>query len=78
MLVPIDTEKSMEAKVGDKVTIRLSNSLDTESEIVYIKEENEKRVIVFKITEHIKAILNSLFLFFSLLFEQVILNLLLL
>lgn len=55
--VPIATEKSMEAKVGDKVTIRLSNSLDTESEIVYIKEENEKRVIVFKITENVENLI---------------------
>lgn len=55
--VPINTEKSMEAKVGDKVTIRLSNSLDTESEIVYIKEENDKRVIVFKITENVEDLI---------------------
>ena len=55
--VPINTEKSMEAKVGDKVTIRLSNSLDTESEIVYIKEENDKRVIVFEITENVEELI---------------------
>ena len=55
--VPISTEKAMEAKVGDNVTIRLSNSLETDSEVVYIKEEENQRVIVFKISKNVENLI---------------------
>ncbi len=54
---PINSEKSMLAKVGDKITLRLSNSDEVEAEIVYIKEENENRIIVFKIQEDVSELI---------------------
>lgn len=53
----INSEKSMLAKVGDKITLRLSNSDEVEAEIVYIKEENENRIIVFKIQEDVSELI---------------------
>ncbi len=49
----IDSEKATLAKVGDKITLRLSNSDEIEAEIVYVKEENKNRILVFKIEEDI-------------------------
>lgn len=54
---PIATEKAMSAVVGDKVTLRLSNSEEIEAQIVYIKEENESRIIVFEFNEKIEKLL---------------------
>lgn len=53
----INTEKAMNAKVGDLVTIRLSTSDEIEAEIVYIKEEENNRILVFKIEEKIANLL---------------------
>lgn len=52
-----DTEKGLSSKVGDKVTIRLSNSNEIEAKINYIKDEDKKRIIVFEITEDIDELL---------------------
>lgn len=54
---PISTEKAMEAKIGDIVTIRISNSIEVDSEIVYIKEEQNKRVIVFEISQNVENLM---------------------
>lgn len=56
--VPMDTEKSSTAKVGDKLYIRLANSNEVDAEIVYIKEEEKDRIIVFKITDDIDELLD--------------------
>lgn len=53
----INTEKALNSKVGDKVTIRLSTSEELEAEIVYIKEEENNRILVFKIEEKIAELL---------------------
>lgn len=53
----IDTEKAMIAEVGDKVLLKLSNSDEIEAEIIYIKEEDEKRILVFKIKEDVTDLL---------------------
>ncbi|MBQ7410704.1 MAG: hypothetical protein IJW20_04915 [Clostridia bacterium] len=53
----INTEKAMNAKVGDIVTIRLSTSDEIDAEIVYIKEEENNRILVFKIEEKIADLL---------------------
>lgn len=53
----IDSEKAMLAKVGDKITLRLSNSDEIEAEIVYVKEENKNRILVFKIEEDIAELM---------------------
>lgn len=55
--VVMNTEKSMSAKVGDKVYLRLSNSDEIEAEISYIKEEEKDRIIVFKIYDDIDELL---------------------
>lgn len=54
---PIKTEKSMSAKVGEKVTLRLSTSDEVEAEIVHIKEEDNNRILVFKIDEKVADLL---------------------
>ncbi len=53
----INTEKAMTAKVGDNVTLRLSNSDEVDAEIVYIKEEENGRVLVFRIEEKVVDLL---------------------
>lgn len=53
----INTEKAMTAKVGDTVTLRLSTSEEIDAEIVYIKEEENNRILVFEIKEHITDLL---------------------
>ena len=55
--VVMNTERSMSAKIGDKVYLRLSNSDEIEAEISYIKDEEKDRVIVFKITDKIDELL---------------------
>ncbi len=54
---PIDSEKGMEAKKGDVVKIRFSNTLEVDSEIVYIKEEDNQRIIVFEIKENVEDLI---------------------
>ena len=54
---PINTEKAMTAKVGDKVTLRLSTADEVEAEIVYIKEEENNRILTFKIDERVADLL---------------------
>ena len=55
--VPINTEKSMSAKVGDKVAIRLTNSKEIDAEISFIKEEDNNRIIIFKISDDLSELL---------------------
>ena len=47
----------MTAKVGDKVTLRLSTAEEIEAEIVSIKEEGNNRILVFEIKEHVTDLL---------------------
>ena len=53
----MNTEKAMTAKVGEQVTLRLSTSDEVEAEIVHIKEENDSRILVFKIDEKVADLL---------------------
>ncbi len=53
----INTEKAMTAQVGDIVTLRLSNSDEIDAEIVYIKEEDQNRILVFKIEKDVAELL---------------------
>ena len=53
----INTEKAMNAKVGDKVTLRLSTSEEVEAEIVSIKIEENNRILVFEIKEYVTDLL---------------------
>lgn len=53
----ISSEKAMEAKVGDKVTLRLSNSTEIPSVIEHIVDEKDSRIIVFKIKNNVEQLI---------------------
>lgn len=53
----INTEKAMTAKVGDKVTLRLSNSDEINAEIIQIIEEDQNRILVFEIKDDVAELL---------------------
>ena len=55
--VPINTENAMNAKIGDLVTLRLSTADEIEAELIAIKEEENNRILVFKIEEKIAELL---------------------
>ena len=57
LAVPINTEKAMNARVGDRVTLRLTNSKEISAKICYIKEESNNRIIVFSISDDISELL---------------------
>ena len=53
------SKQSKEAKVGDKVKIRLSNNNEIEAEIVYISQENEEEtLLILKINKEISELSN--------------------
>lgn len=53
----MDTEKASVAKVGDTVTLRLPSSTEIMAMIEQIiEEENDTRIIVFRITEHVEEL----------------------
>ncbi len=52
----MDTEKASVAKVGDSVMLRLPSSKEVEATIKHITEEEESRVIVFRITECVEEL----------------------
>ena len=54
---PVSSEKAMEAKVGDKVVLKLSNSTEINATIDYIVEETNSRVIVFKIKDNVEDLI---------------------
>lgn len=45
----LDSNKADEAQIGDTVKLRLSNSEEISAEIVYIVEEDNKRLLIFQI-----------------------------
>jgi hypothetical protein len=55
----MDSEKSQSANVGDKVELRLNNSLQISATIEHISEESDdSRVIIFKIRNNIEVLAN--------------------
>lgn len=54
---PVSSEKSMETKVGDKVTLRLANSMEIASTVEYIVDEKDSRIIVFKIKNNVEELI---------------------
>lgn len=58
LAVIMDSDAAMKAKVGDTVTIKFSSELRKSSEIVHIKDEDEKRVIVFKVNDLPEVLIN--------------------
>ena len=53
----INTDNAMEARKGDSVTLRLSNTEEVSAKIEEIIEEEKNRVIVFKITEQVENLI---------------------
>ena len=53
----MDSEKAALAKVGDNVILRLSNADEINAEIVYVKEEKNNTILVFKIEENVSELL---------------------
>ncbi len=58
MAVPMKAEKADGAKVGDTVTIRLSNSKEIEAKIIYIVEEQDgSKILVFEFKDRIEELI---------------------
>ena len=58
MRVQLIQKKLLLPKYGDKVTLRLPSAKEVPAEIVYVVEEEEnKRVLVFKITEAVEELI---------------------
>ena len=58
MAVPMKTEKADGAKVGDTVTMRLSNTKEIEAKIVYIVEEADgRKILVFEFKDRIEELI---------------------
>lgn len=54
----LESKKSKEAKVGDSVSLRLSNSQVITAKIEYIVEEEKSRLLIFKITNGLELLAN--------------------
>ena len=53
------SEEAENAKVGDKVKVRLSNNAEIQAEITnIIEEENQERVIILKVQKQIEELIN--------------------
>ena len=53
------SEEAKNAKVGDKVKVRLSNNAEIQAEITnIIEEENQERVIILKVQKQIEELIN--------------------
>lgn len=52
-----NSEMAFSAKVGDKVVLRISNADEVSAEIAYTKEENSKKIIVFKIDRDVEKLI---------------------
>lgn len=53
----INTENAMEAKEGNIVKLRFSDSKEVKAQIVKINEEDKNRIIVFKINEDVEQLI---------------------
>ena len=56
--ITMDSEKAMQAKVGDEVQIRTSNTEINKAKIIQINEEDEKRTIIFQINKMTEDFIN--------------------
>ena len=53
------SEEAKQAKVGDKVKVRLSNNIETDAEITnIIKEDDRDIILILRLTEQIKELIN--------------------
>ena len=58
LAIEMNSDAAMNAKVGDKVKIRYDAENSISSEIVYIKEDDDCRIIVFKIKDLPEKLIN--------------------
>lgn len=54
----LESKKAKEAKIGDNVKLRLSNSEEITARIEYITNEEDSRLIIFKITNGLELLAN--------------------
>lgn len=54
----LDTKKAKEAQIGDSVTLRLSNSEEIQAKIAYMVEEEDEKLLVFKINAGLELLAN--------------------
>ena len=58
LTVCMNTERALNAKVGEKISLRLSNSDEVDAEIVYVSDTTEDgKIIVFKIKDDVKELI---------------------
>lgn len=55
--VTMNSNKAMEAKIGDNILLRISNE-ETDAKIVHINEESGKRTIIFEINKMTEELIN--------------------
>lgn len=58
IVTSLNSKKASEAQIGDTVTLRLSNSEEITSEVVYLIQEEDTRLITFKITSGLELLAN--------------------
>ena len=56
--IPLSSENSKEATVGDNVMLRLASSKEVEATIEYIAKEGESQLIVFSVEEQVEELIN--------------------
>lgn len=56
--ITLNSEQAMNKKVGDTIALRLSNSKEISAQIEYIVEEEEQRLIIFKIKDNVEELSN--------------------
>ena len=53
----LDSKEAQNAKIGDEVTIRLSNNLEIKAEVSYIAKEDKENLIIFEISEQVQELI---------------------
>lgn len=56
IVTSLDSEKAKKAQIGDTVTLRLSNSEEIVAQVVYLVQEEDTRLITFKITSGLELL----------------------
>lgn len=54
--ITLDSEQAMSKKIGDNVVLRLANAKEVSAQIEYIVEEEEQRLIIFKIKDKVEEL----------------------
>ncbi len=58
IVTSLNSKKANEAQIGDSVKLRLSNSEEITAEVVYLIQEEDTRLITFKITSGLELLAN--------------------